>query len=182
MRVNDPLPIAETVLLAAVCGLFFGAAPDCEVVSDLELEPLSATAEEVVVGTIGFAGANARGAITMTATVAAWRRLAPLAMGVTVSESTLCDSVGELANMLAGRFRNALLRLGVEIRVATPIATRGTRLAVHAKETASVRRHDFAFGGAAFRLRFDVSFTHGFDFSGREWAAVDPNEQDLVLF
>jgi CheY-specific phosphatase CheX len=182
MGVNDPLPIAETVLLAAVCGLFCGTARDCETDIDLELDPLAASAQEVVVGTIGFAGADARGAITVTATVAAWRLLTPLAMGVSVSEATLCDSVGELANMLAGRFRNALLRLGIEILVATPIATRGTRLAVHANEGASIRWHDFAFAGAEFRLRFDVSFTDGFDFSGRESAAVDPNEQDLVLF
>ena len=177
---NDPLPVAETVLLAAVCGLFCGAARDGHGDVELELEPVSG--EEVVVGTIGFAGVDARGAITVTATAAAWRRLAPLAMGVPVSESMLSDSVGELANMLAGRFRNALLRLGVEVLVATPIATRGTRLAVHANEGASVRWHDFAFGGAAFRLRLDVSFTDGFDFSAHESAAVDPNEQDLVLF
>lgn len=182
MGVNDPLPTAETDLLAAVSGLFGGVTRGCEADDGLELDPLSASRQEVVVGTIGFAGADARGAITMTATVAAWRLLTPLVMGESVSEAMLCDSVGELGNMLAGRFRNALLRRGVEVLVATPVATRGMHLAVHANDGASVRWHDFAFGGAGFRLRFDVSFTEGFDFSDHESAIVEPHEEGLLFF
>jgi CheY-specific phosphatase CheX len=167
---------AETLLLAEVIELFRGVMPEAD------REAPSVGAHDVIVGTIGFGGAEARGAITLFGTAVAWRQLVPLAMGVDVSEGTLCDSVGELANMLAGRFRNAFLRLGIEILVATPIATRGTEIAVHTCEVGTTRWQDLALGGAGFRVRLDLSLSDGFDFAGHEASAVDPNEQDLLLF
>lgn len=177
---NHPLSIAETVLLAALRELFPGVARAKE---DGTASASASAERDIVVGTIGFVGAEMRGAITLVGTVPNWRSLAPLAMRVAAeNEPMLCDMVGEIANMLAGRFRNAFLRLGVEIQVATPVTTRGSSLAVHETDGAAVRWHALSCDAGDFRLRLDLAVVAGFDFGGRELAVVDPNVQELVLF
>jgi CheY-specific phosphatase CheX len=174
MYVNHPLSIAETVLLTAVSELFLGALPAV----GREAESLGG---DVIVGAIGFGGADMRGEIALSATVATWQSLAPRTMGIDPQgEDMLCDMVGELANMLAGRLRNAFLRRGVEILVATPNTKRCEGDSVPTESTAAW--HDFATPAGEFRLYVDLSFAEGFDFTGREAAVVDPNEHELVLF
>jgi CheY-specific phosphatase CheX len=165
-------------MLSAVEELFQGAVGAPPASRANSLPP-----DDIIAGTIGFGGSEMRGAITLVATDATWRRLGPLAcVGDVDSDPMLHDMVRELANMLAGRFRNALLRKGVEILIAMPVSTRGSDLDVHPGGGGDVHWRTFDTEAGGFRLRLDLSFEESFEFEGREAAVVDTNEQELVLF
>jgi CheY-specific phosphatase CheX len=178
-EVNQRRSIAESLLLTAVEELFEGASAASASNGAPPMPP-----SDIVAGTIGFAGADMRGAITLVATDATWRRLGPLVLGVEVeSDPMMRDMVREVANMVAGRFRNALLRVGVEVLLALPVATRGSDLAVHPPPAPDdVEWHAFGTDAGSVQLQLELSFQDGFVFAGRHAAVVETNEQDLLLF
>src|SRR5580698_2990312 len=83
-------------------------------------------AEESVAAYLGFAGTGLRGSIVMAASPSAVRDW-QVAIGET--ESSLCDTIGELSNMLLGRLKGRLLPEGIPIMLATPITATGKEIA-----------------------------------------------------
>ena len=136
-----------------------------------------------VMGTIGFGGPDMKGALAILADERFWRSLAPPELPQ--EEPILADMVGEFANMLLGRLRNAALRLGADVATAIPSAVCGTDLALHRTTVPMPDWHVFSTDGGLLFVRFHVAFRRGFRFAEEpedaEWC-VRPNEADLVLF
>jgi hypothetical protein len=133
-----------------------------------------------VLGTIGFGGPDMKGALAVLADESFWRSLAP--PDAPTEDHLLVDMVGEFANMLLGRVRNAVLPLGADVATAIPAAFCGTDLALHRTIVAKPDWHVFGTDRGPLFVRLQVAFRKGFRFAeDTEWA-VHPNEADLVLF
>lgn len=145
----------------------------------IELELLPATRQvpssQLVMGSIGFSGKELRGAITIAGPPATWTHLAGPA-----ERSMLADVVGELTNMVAGRFRNALLRKGVDIQYATPTAMEGKLCDMHCPCVQHSTWRSFRSPGGDLHLRFDVTFEESFRFV--EEQAIEPLTAELLFF
>lgn len=72
-------------------------------------------ASPVLCSVLGFSSEHLRGAVVVTATLEAISDTNP------ASRSPARAWIAELTNQLVGRFKNELVRFGVEISVATPI-------------------------------------------------------------
>lgn len=77
--------------------------------------------EHEIAGLIGFTGA-VRGTLFVAST------LKLLAASCQPPHGDIGDWTGELANQLLGRWKNQLLRHGIVLAMATPVAVRGLRL------------------------------------------------------
>jgi hypothetical protein len=96
---------------------------------------------------IGFTGAQLRGSLTVFGPVAVFARTHPgQAIGATISEADVSDWCCEFANQLLGRFKNKLLRRGVDIELSTPqgIAAESLRLNAHRGGTLLVATYEVA--------------------------------------
>jgi hypothetical protein len=139
---------------------------------------------EAVLGTIGFGGDELRGSVVLVAQPSVWRGIGPAGFAAdTLSSAQLCDMVGELCNMLVGRFKKRLLRCGIEIACGMPTATYG-HLAVPRLPTAA------ALHVATFRVetpvgpifvRTDVLFRDDFVFPAETVSGIEPAETDLFF-
>lgn len=174
--------LAESLLLAAVPPLF---APTRDVVAGERT--YAPPTEDGLAASIGFGGADMNGALTIFGVPASLRVFASVVFDLEAEDDALlADMVGELANMLLGRYRNALLREGVEVLSATPVTTRGKDLRVgHGRRKA--QRSWYAFrdeSGHALWITLDVAFREGFVFGGpdQDAASLAPQEDELVLF
>lgn len=150
-----------------------------DLASAFELDLLPATRQvpssKLVIGSIGFAGKDLRGAITLAGPAPTWGHFAcPL------TRDMLADVVGELANMVAGRFRNALLRKGVEVQTAIPTAVEGTLYELQCPCVQHSTWRSFRSPGGDLHVRFDVTFEESFRFA--EDDAVEPLTAQLLFF
>lgn len=89
---------------------------DVEVQSGVEVQR-----ERLLCGVLGFGGAKMRGAVVFVANREALEHTNP---GGTSHRDWIC----ELSNQLAGRVKNKLLALGIEILLATPAGLSGESL------------------------------------------------------
>jgi CheY-specific phosphatase CheX len=138
---------------------------------------------EAILSSIGFGGADMNGALALVTVEPTVRSLVAAVFGAPAdTDALLCDMVGELSNMLLGRYRSTLLRTGIEILPATPITIRASGADVHLASGKHVSWHAFSTDAGNFWLRLDVSFREGFDLAHPTHQPIDPNEQDLVLF
>ena len=78
--------------------------------------------DAVLCSVLGFGGSQLRGAVVMVAS----RRA--LELSNPVAGSSQRDWICELANQLAGRLKNKLLGMGIEMRLATPAGLSGDSL------------------------------------------------------
>lgn len=133
-----------------------------------------------ILGTIGFGGGDMKGALAILADETLWRAIAPVEVAAT--DRMLADMVGEFANMLLGRVRNAVLPLGAEVASAIPSVVYGTNLAFHRAPVARPDWQVFRSDAGPIFVRLVVAFRRDFEFcEASEWS-VRPNEADLVLF
>ncbi|MBX3187064.1 MAG: hypothetical protein KF819_08620 [Labilithrix sp.] len=136
-----------------------------------------------VLGTIGFGGPHLRGALSLLAQVAMWERSMPVAVGPPpFSDQLLADFVGEVCNLLVGRFRNRLLRHGVMVLPSTPTAVCGAHIEMPRFAAATSAWYELEAQTGAVHARFDVTFDESFVFDGEDAVAVEPNDADLILF
>ena len=144
-----------------------------------ELELLPATRQvpstTLVLGSIGFAGKDLRGAITLAGPPSTWG-----AFACPVDPSMLPDMVGELTNMVVGRFRNAMLRQGVDIAAATPTAVEGRLYDLRTPCVQHSTWRSFRSPSGDLHVRFDVTFEEGFKFA--EDDAIQPLTAQLLFF
>lgn len=133
-----------------------------------------------ILGTIGFGGADMKGTVAVLADESLWKGLAP--PDLPADDHLLADMVGEFANMLLGRMRNAVLPLGAEVATAIPSAVCGTDLALHRTSRARPDWHVFRSDRGPLFVRVHVAFRKDFRFTEESAWSVRPNEADLVLF
>jgi CheY-specific phosphatase CheX len=140
--------------------------------------------QDFVVGSIGFVGKAMRGSLTLAATPDVWEKFAPkeleLAADRPIALTMLCDMVGELGNLLLGRFRNRLLRCGVEIASATPTAVYGRLGQVQCLRSKQSAWLAFRAPAGELYVRLDASFDDSFSLPGP--VRVEPNVDALTLF
>lgn len=93
---------------------------------DVQLRPVTSADEGpggfALAGVIGYTSESIRGTLLMGLSTGPLERSRPSA------ESPLADWAAELANQLVGRFKNRLLRYGVEASISTPLVIRGDRI------------------------------------------------------
>lgn len=144
-----------------------------------ELELLPATRQVpstvLVMGSIGFAGKDLRGSITLAGPPATWGHFA-----CPVSRAMLADVVAELANMVGGRFRNALLRKGVDVACATPMAVEGTLYDLRTPCVQHSTWRSFRSPSGDLHVRYDVTFEETFRFAEDE--GLEPLTAELLFF
>ena len=136
-----------------------------------------------IVATIGFGGLDMNGALAVLALEPTVRTLVASVFDAEPnSDSLLCDMLGELSNLLLGRYRAALLRRGIDILPATPITLRAVDVDIRGEQGKSASWHAFTTPAGRFWLCLDVSFRAGFDISAPSHEPVETNELALVIF
>ncbi len=136
-----------------------------------------------VFASIGFAGEDMHGALAVLGLEPAVRAVVAAVFGTPAdSDALLCDMVGELSNLLLGRYRAVLLREGIEILPATPLTLRAAEVDIRgiASRKASWRLLQTPQG--QLWLCLDVSFREGFELASASAEPVTPNEQPLMFF
>ena len=173
---SDPYPTVIALLTHATLELFALHGVPLVSSSTRGLPPKG----RQILGTIGFGGADMKGALAILADVSFWRRVEP--PDHPQDDHILADMVGEFANMLLGRLRNALIPIGAEVATAIPSAVCGTDLALHRTTVAKPDWHVFRTDSGPLFVRFQVAFRKDFRFVEEAAWSVRPNEADLVLF
>jgi hypothetical protein len=92
----------------------------------------------------------------------------------------LCDMVGELCNVILGRFRNCLLRRGVAVACATPTTVLGQVGEIRCAPAQHSAWRAFRSTAGDVYLRLDLSFEPSFKLPGPE--VIEPTIEDLMLF
>src|SRR5688572_25307994 len=126
-------------LVDAVCATFqeYGV----EVAPNQDGAPAPTFEGRAVAGIMGYADERICGCIVVAASVEVLEVAMPRMLSE-ITDETLRDLAGELANMLAGRIKNRLLD-GGEIRLACPITAIGTELALPAPAGGTSTWHSF---------------------------------------
>jgi CheY-specific phosphatase CheX len=135
-----------------------------------------------IVASIGFGGRDIRGAVTVIASPELWSAFAkPMLEGAEVSPALLLDVAGEACNLLAGRFRNELLRYGVELACGTPTMVAGDVSELHGTSAEHSAWRAFAGEWGGVQVRFDASFREGFQLIDSAREAIEP-ATDCLFF
>lgn len=131
-------------------------------------------------GSIGLVGTGISGSILVATTSGVLR-----ATGQTDgSRESTCDWVGELANQLAGRLKNQLLRYGAELNVSTPVVIEGKALQVRGSRRSSTRFFRLESDHGCIAVGIDMKSAPGFQLELAAEPAPEPEavEGDLLLF
>ena len=137
---------------------------------------------EAIVATLGFAGADISGAVVLVGLEPTVRTLvASIFETQPASEALLCDMLGELSNLIVGKYRATLLKVGVEILPATPISLRASDVDMKWAGGSSPW-HAFTTDGGPFWIRLDLRFRDHFDLSSPSQEPITSNELELVFF
>jgi CheY-specific phosphatase CheX len=174
--VPDLRKAIEELLLPATRELLHATGGD-------RVAPPPIDAREAILASIGFGGTDMKGALALVGVEPTVRTLVAEVFQTTAdNDALLCDMVGELSNLLLGRYRSTLLRTGIEILPATPVTIRASGIDVQHAYGKDATWHAFSTATGAFWLCLDVSFRDGFDLASPTHQPIEPNEQDLVLF
>lgn len=145
-RVHDDLLRS---LLAVSAHEFFAAYGAAS--SDVDTDPAEASG---LCGVLGFTGDTLAGSVVITATDPALAASNPLGDGPTR------DWIAELTNQIGGRFKNTLLRRGVEIGISAPVVLRAVRLVpVPSRTLVPV---SMEVGGGLLHLWLDLEYAAAF--------------------
>lgn len=131
------------------------------------------------VATLGFSGGGLCGvlAIAMPA-----QEAPPLLRPITAesTDDTLCDALGELANMLLGRLKQRLIPHGIRVSLATPSAARKPGgLGCLGADEAIFRSFDSPLGRLA--LRIDLVVAPTFVWAEEAGESVSVKDGELLL-
>lgn len=117
-------------------------------------------------GIIGFAGTEMRGALSICCSSEVLSKTHPMAkVESNLSEDHIGDWMGEIANQLLGRVKNAVLRYGVEFNLSTPTIVRGTNVTVLSIEGAPLLVFWFQHNKNPIAVSFCSILKKGVDFS-----------------
>jgi hypothetical protein len=101
-------------------------------------------------GILGFTGDQLCGSVVVSATPDAIAESNPIRDGATRGW------VAELTNQLVGRFKNALLRVGVEVAMSVPVVLTAAQLTPLPQHTSEPIRLDVGTGYVAIWLEIDA--------------------------
>ncbi len=154
-------------------------------VEHLGLVDESTSPRRQTLGVMGFGGLQMRGALLLSADMAALAHTHPARPApAALSEAALRDWSGELANQLLGRIKNRLLARGLVIQLSTPTTLSGLDLRLGVSmSNAQCLPHLFHVAGNAVQVRFEAVAEAGVHFS--DVAADDAEiaaEGDMLLF
>lgn len=140
--------------------------------------------DEAVLATLGFGGDELRGSLLLVASPAVWRRVGLAGLTEeTLVVAQLCDMAGELCNLIVGRFRKRLLRLGIDLGCGVPTSAYGqfTVPRLPAASALYVGAHELATSAGPLFMRTDVLFRDAFVFPTATAMGVEPAETDLFF-
>lgn len=124
-----------------------------------------------------------RGSVALLAPVPVWERIVPKELGpAPVGDALLADFVGELCNLLSGRFRARLLRCGVDALFSTPTAVCGSHIEMPRVLAASSAWYELSTTAGLVHARYDVTFEETFVFDDDDHEPIQPIDTNLVLF
>lgn len=134
-----------------------------------------------VFGTIGFGGPAMRGALSLLADTSVWEAGCPTELKARANvDRVLGDLVGEICNVVGGRFRSRLLRIGVEIACALPLTVVGWDLTMPCALAASTTWYELRTPSGLLHLRYDMTVEESFVLDGS--ATVESIDTNLVFF
>jgi hypothetical protein len=123
--------------------------------------PKLANGDVAFVAAIGFASNAMRGSVLVVS-----RKGLPEALRAEGSESdsltVACDVLGELVNLIVGRFKGVLASRGVTLRIGTPTTACACVLRLSPPLGGSSAWHEFEAAGDTLRVRLDACFDEGF--------------------
>jgi chemotaxis protein CheX len=123
--------------------------------------PETTPAVPQLVGSVSFLG-EANGALYLCFQVSSARQFMGSMLGVTAAElaamgeEPVNDAVGELTNMVAGSFKNALCDAGRPCKLTLPSILRGSNFCVQLWPPNSIRRHTFTFRSHDHRIVAEI--------------------------
>jgi len=121
--------------------------------------------ERLLCGILGFTGDHLCGSVVISASEVAIAQSNPIHDGATRAW------VAELTNQLVGRFKNALLRCGVEIAIAIPVVLTASQLTPLPQTQADPIRLDVGGGSFAVWLEVEASV---------DLTLADPGPESLI--
>lgn len=126
-------------------------------------------------GVIGFSSKFVRGALVLATT------REPLELTNPTQAPSYRDWICELSNQLLGRVKNQMLRRGVEIYPATPVALRGDHLSPVLQKRLVAEL--FTAERGVVGVWMDCEFEEGFELPDSDTCDVEPvPEGELLLF
>jgi CheY-specific phosphatase CheX len=137
---------------------------------------------DVVIATIGFGGRDLRGAFTISAEPKVWESMMPDVFGPRpFARPLVADFAGELSNLIVGRFRNGLLRRGVEVGCGTPTTIAGAAVELACLFAQRSEWRLLSSSEGSIRVRLDISFREGFSLPATESFEIEPVVTDLFF-
>lgn len=137
--------------------------------------------ERVVVAIIGYAGETLRGAVVLLAgkqDVLRWQT----GLDAQASIEAIHDTVGEFANMLLGRLKTALLKMGVSFFLTTPTTASGTGVRIPVPHGGMSAWTPFEGTSGRIDVRLDVVFDPTFAFRANLSKEPPAAAGDMMLF
>lgn len=139
--------------------------------ADAEIATADATG---LCGVLGFTGGTLSGSVVITATDAALAASNPLGDGPTR------DWISELTNQVVGRFKNALLRRGVDVGMSVPVVLRAVRLVPVPNR--AILPVAIEVGGGLFCLWLDLEYAATFAIGEAVTLEAAGNEGEAFMF
>ncbi len=158
-------PITETVIQDAIVrsveGVFKTMVGKDITLGEITHAPAPKSADRApqIIGSVGFVG-DASGLVYLCLDDAFARHLTGVILGMSPGEvemngtEVVNDAIGEITNMTAGGFKNALCDLGHPCKLTLPTIVRGQNISVAAIKSAT--RHIFHFDCGPHRLVADI--------------------------
>jgi hypothetical protein len=137
--------------------------------------------QKSILGTIGFGGTHMRGALSLLGEVGVWEAGCPAELRARPNpERVLADFVGEVCNVVGGRFRSRLLRIGVEIACALPTTINGWDITMPCALAAATTWYELRTSAGILHLRYDMTVEESFVLDTE--AKVESLDTNLVFF
>jgi chemotaxis protein CheX len=126
------------------------------------LESLPAESRQCEMGSIvGFKGENLRGGLAFVAPAELVARMLPVPKVAERAELQLRDWSAEIANQLAGRFKNKLSARAFDFDVGTAVCFRGVSIRLSFMPSVEGVSLSFTIESAGVRVYLDCSFVDG---------------------
>jgi Chemotaxis phosphatase CheX len=128
-----------------------------------------------------FRGDAAEGALTVVASRAVWLRYAAFVNPEGICDALLADMAGELTNMVLGKVRNALAKVGIDVHQSVPTCAFGEDITFRDPAGAASRWLRFATAGGDLLCRLDA-IVHPSFHADPELGASEILEEGFLMF
>lgn len=139
---------------------------------------------QIYLGSVGFAGDELRGSLSVIAARPALdviHQEGVVDPSFAAGDEELCDTAGELANMVIGRLKLALGRRDVPIQFSTPLCAAGVILRYPALSGGESRWGAFETAHGTIHVRLDVAHPEAFVIPAEQPESASMSDGALVL-